>query len=135
VADSGQYQQEPGDHRAQRNKAYLVFWQLRDPCKGCAPQARRSKRQQALDDQDQAERQENGIKQFDPLGTDENGLPELLAFRRSSTRAWPLQILEEIGRGIDDHDVVPVTKGGPIGLETAVELRKLRILSEGAGIE
>src|SRR6266545_3634092 len=116
LADEEQDQQAD-QHRGKPEKTDLSVSELRDAAEGLAPQRRKKKRQQALDNQHEGKCHEK------------RRAHSLAALSRVS------EIPEELGVGIEHDHVVLVLEARAVGVEAAVEGVELGIIVEGARVD
>src|SRR5882672_8989240 len=102
LVDPKQHQQAR-HQRGKPEKADLPVSELRDAAERLAPQFRKEKRQETLDDQHEGE------------GHEERGAHSLAALPRV------LEVLEEIRVRVEDQDVALVLERGAVGFEAAIE--------------
>src|SRR6266699_624213 len=116
LADEEQDQQAD-QHRGKPEKTDLSVSELRDAAEGLAPQRRKKKRQQTLDNQHEGKRH------------DKRRAHSLAALSRVS------EIPEELGIGVEHDHVALVLEARAVRVEAAVERVELGVLVEGARVD
>lgn len=119
--------QQASQNAGQADEAYLSIGHGQHASKHLPPHLRAEEGQKPFNDQHQAERQQQGLRQ------DESAL---LARRgRSRTTARTPHGLEEVAAWVNDHHVRFVAEAAAISLELAVELSELRVAAKSIRIQ
>src|SRR5919201_4291226 len=116
-------QQEADDNRGKADEADLPVGHLRDAAEGLPPQRRRDEGKHPFEHEHQGE------------GHEERRTHGSLARWLGLAAERIPKVAQEVGVGLEQHEVVPAAERGPVGLHAAIEGEELGVLRERGGVD